>query len=85
MTVSQQMRWPVAKGTFSTASTCQISWGWTAWGTTTARCAAAPRAMDAGADEGELEATDRGQAALGRVLAELETDQARRPRQGARA
>ena len=36
VTVSQQMRRPVAKGTFSTASTCQISWGWSAWETTTA-------------------------------------------------
>jgi hypothetical protein len=25
VTVSQQMRWPVANGTFSTASTCQTS------------------------------------------------------------
>ena len=36
VTVSQQIRWPVANGTFSTASTCQISWGWAASGTTTA-------------------------------------------------
>jgi hypothetical protein len=32
VTVCQQMRWLMANGTFSTASTCQISWGWTAWG-----------------------------------------------------
>src|SRR4029077_16401251 len=37
--------------------------------------AAAPRPMDSGADEGGLEASDRGDGALGRVLAELESDQ----------
>ena len=37
--------------------------------------AAAPRPMDSGPDEGELETSDRGEAALGRVLAELESDQ----------
>jgi hypothetical protein len=37
--------------------------------------AAAPRPMDSGLDEGALETADRGEAALGRVLAELESDQ----------
>jgi hypothetical protein len=41
--------------------------------------AAVPRPMDSGPDEGALETSDRGEAALGRVLAELESDQAGAP------
>jgi hypothetical protein len=37
--------------------------------------AAVPRPMDSGSDEGGLEASDRGDAAVRRVLAQLESDQ----------
>ena len=36
---------------------------------------AAPRPIDSGSDEGELETSDRGEVAIVRVLAELESDQ----------
>jgi hypothetical protein len=42
-------------------------------------CAAAPRPMDSGPDEGALETSDRGEATLRRVVAELESDQASAP------
>jgi hypothetical protein len=42
-------------------------------------CAAAPRPIDSGPDEGALETSDRGEAAPGLVLAELESDQAGAP------
>ena len=41
--------------------------------------AAAPRPMDSRSDEGALETSDRGEAAPGRVLAELESDQSGAP------
>jgi hypothetical protein len=41
--------------------------------------AAVPRPMDSGPDEGALETSDRREAGLGRVLAELESDQAGAP------
>jgi hypothetical protein len=41
--------------------------------------AAVPRSMDSGPDEGTLETSDRGKAGFGRVLAELESDQAGAP------
>ena len=41
--------------------------------------AAVPRPMDSGPDEGALETSNRGEAGLGRVLAELESDQAGAP------
>jgi hypothetical protein len=37
--------------------------------------ATAPRPMDTGPDEGGLEASDRGDAAIRRMLAQLESDQ----------
>jgi hypothetical protein len=40
---------------------------------------AAPGPMDSGPDEGALETSDRREPALGRVLAELESDQAGAP------
>ena len=36
---------------------------------------AAPRPIDSGSDEGELETSDRGEVAIVRVHAELESDQ----------
>ena len=60
VTVSQQMRRPVAKGTFSTASSCQISWGWVRLGDHDGGPAAATRTIDSGPHEGELETSDRG-------------------------
>jgi len=41
--------------------------------------AAVPRPMDSGPDEGALETSDRGEAVLVRVLAELESDQSGAP------
>jgi hypothetical protein len=41
--------------------------------------AAVPRPMDPGPDEGALETSDRGEAVLGGVRAELEPDQAGTP------
>jgi hypothetical protein len=41
--------------------------------------AAAPRPIDSGPHEGELETSDRGEVPLVRVLAELEPDQAGAP------
>jgi hypothetical protein len=41
--------------------------------------AAVPRPMDSSSDEGALKTSDRGEAALGRVLAELESDQSGAP------
>lgn len=41
--------------------------------------AAAPRPIDSGPHEGELETSDRGEMAVVRVLAELEPDQAGAP------
>jgi hypothetical protein len=43
------------------------------------RAAAAPRPIDSGSDEGALETSDRGKAALALALAELESDQAGAP------
>ena len=85
VTVSQQMCWPVAKGTFSTASTCQTSWGWAAWGTD------ARRRRGGGAGDGRRPGRrrvggsgPRGGGARAAWLAELEPDQARPPRRGGR-
>jgi hypothetical protein len=41
--------------------------------------AAVPRPLDSRSDEGALETADRGEVALGRVLAELESDQSGTP------
>jgi hypothetical protein len=41
--------------------------------------AASPRAVDAGLDEGDLEAPDRGDGGAAGVLLELQSDQARAP------
>ena len=75
VTVSQQMRWPVANGTFSTASTCQISWGWTAWGTTTAAARRRRGRLTPARTKASWRVRTEGRSRSCAVLAELESDQ----------
>ena len=78
VTVSQ-MCWGVAKGTFSTASTCQTSWGWAAQGTTAAVARRRRGRWTPARTKARLEAPDRGDGGAAGVLAELQSDQSGAP------